>query len=118
MGIVALPRPQPAPTGGGRLALKLTRGTSLYGIRASAHGDALLIRVRSRRAGVIRVRARRGKHVLGRCRARTPARRVLTCKVRLRGGVVPPGVRIVISLRVKGKLVDVRRASVRLPRFG
>ena len=118
MGIVALPRPQPAPTGGGRLVLKLTRGTSLYGIRASAHGDALLIRVRSRRAGVIRVRARRGKQVLGRCRARTPARRVLTCKVRLRDGVVPPGVRIVISLRVKGQLVDVRRASVRLPRLG
>jgi Lysyl oxidase len=118
IGIVAAARAQAAPAGGRRLVLNLTRGTALYGIRATAHGDALMIRVRSRRAGVVRVRARRGKQVLGRCRARTPARRVLTCKVMLRDGVVPPGVRIVFTLRVKGKLVDMRRASIRLPRLG
>ena len=92
--------------------MRVRRHHSLYGIRVAADDGVLLVRVRSRRAGVLRVRARHGKKQLGRCRARTPARRALTCKIRLRG-VPPERVRLVITLRVKGKLLDVRRASLR-----
>ena len=89
------------------------RGTQrLYGIRISAHDGALLVRVRSRRAGVLRVRARHGKKQLGHCRARTRAHHGLTCKVRLRG-VKAADVRLVISLNARGKLLDVRRVALR-----
>jgi hypothetical protein len=116
--IVPAPPPQPAPLAGGRHSLKLKSGKYLYGLRVTMRGRVILIRARSRRAGVLRVRALRGRRILGRCRARTPARRVLTCKVRLRRGLAPDRVRVVISLRVKGKLVDVRRASLRRLRHG
>ena len=86
--------------------------TNLYGIRVAMQGNVLLIRARSRRAGVIRVRVLHGKKQLGRCRARTPARRALTCKVRSRG-LSHDRMRLVITLRVKGKLLDTRRASLR-----
>ncbi len=99
----------PAPR---RLAMRIRRTTNLYGIRIAAEDGVLLIKVRSRRAGILRVRARHGKKQVGRCRARTPARRTLTCKVRLRG-VRPESIRLVITLHVKGKLRDVRRASLR-----
>jgi hypothetical protein len=111
--IVQAPPPQPAPLASGRHSLKLKSSRYLYGLRVTVHGRVVLIRARSRRAGVLRMRALRGTRTLGRCRARTPARRVLTCKVRLRRGLAPRRVRIVISLRVKGRLVDVRRASLR-----
>ena len=89
------------------------RGTQrLYGIRISVHDGALLVRVRSRRAGILRVRARHGRKQLGHCRTRTRARHGLTCKVRLRG-VKPARVRLVISLNARGKLLDVRRVSLR-----
>jgi hypothetical protein len=111
--IVQAPAPQPAPLSSGRHSLRLKNGKYLYGLRVTMRGHVLLIRARSRRAGVLRVRALRGTRILGRCRARTPARRVLTCKVRLPHGLAPKRVRVVISLRVKGKLVDSRRASLR-----
>jgi hypothetical protein len=37
---------------------------------------------------------------------------VLTCKIRLRGAS-PVRVRLVITLRVKGRLLDTRRTSLR-----
>lgn len=111
--IIPAPAAQPAPAARGAHVLKLKRSKFLYGMRVATEGDALLIRVRSRRAGVLRVRALRGRRLVGRCRARTPARRVLTCKVRLPQGVAPARLRLVITLRAKGKLLDVRRASLR-----
>ena len=98
--------------------MRVRRTTNLYGIRVSAHDGVLLVKVRSRRAGVLRVRALHGKKQVGRCRARTPQRRALTCKIRLRQ-VRPERIRLVITLRVKGKLLDVRRTSLRhLPPLG
>jgi hypothetical protein len=105
------PTPRAAP--GAHASAMRVRGTQrLYGIRISVHDGALLVRVRSRRAGILRVRARYGRKQLGHCRARTRARHGLTCKVRLRG-VKPARVRLVISLNARGKLLDVRRVSLR-----
>jgi hypothetical protein len=112
IAIAWAPRALASPAPRGRLAMKVRGTTNLYGIRVAAQGNVLLIRVRSRRAGVLRVRVRRGKRQLGHCRARTPARRALTCKVRTRG-LSHDRMRLVITLRVKGKLLDVRRASLR-----
>jgi hypothetical protein len=106
------PRALASPAPRGRLAMRVRGTTNLYGIRVAAQGNALLIKLRSRRAGVLRVRVRHGKKQLGHCRARTPARRALTCKVRTRG-LSHDRMRLVITLRVKGKLLDVRRASLR-----
>ena len=105
----APPQAAPAPA---RLAMRVRGTRNLYGIRVAAQGDLLLVKLRSRRAGVVRIRANRGKKSLGRCRARMPRYRALTCKIRLRGAA-PERVRLVITLRRKGKLLDVRRASLR-----
>ena len=105
----APPKAAPAPA---RLAMRVRGTRNLYGIRVAAEHDVLLIKVRSRRTGVLRVRANRGQKSLGRCRARMPRYRALTCKIRLRGAA-PTRVRLVITLRRKGKLLDVRRASLR-----
>jgi len=106
------PAPRAAPGPRARLAMKVRGTKNLYGIRVAVDHGALLIRARSRRAGVLRIRARHGKKALGRCRARTRARHGLTCKIRLRG-VKPARVRLVISLNARGKLLDVRRFSLR-----
>ena len=111
IAIVWAPAAQAAPAVG-RLAMRVRRTRNLYGIRVSAHDGVLLVKVRSRRAGILRVRALHGKKQIGRCRARTPKRRALTCRVRLRE-VRPERMRLVITLRVKGKLLDVRRTSLR-----
>jgi hypothetical protein len=109
IAIVQAPTPQPAP---GVRGMKVRGTARLYGIRVRAHDGVLLIRLRSRRAGVLRVRALHRHKLVGRCRARTPARRVLTCRVRLHR-IDPSRVRLVISLRVQGRLLDVRRVSLR-----
>jgi hypothetical protein len=111
IAIVQAPSPQPAPGVRG-LAMKVRPTARLYGIRVRAHDGVLLVRLRSRRAGVLRVRALHGHKQLGRCRARIPVRRVLTCKVRLRR-VEPTRVRLVITLRAQGRLLDIRRVSLR-----
>ena len=115
IAIAWAPHPQAAP--GARAAMRVRGTTRLYGIRISAHDGALLVRVLSRRAGVLRVRARHGRKALGQCRARTRARHGLTCKIRLRH-VKAADVRLVISLNANGKLLDVRRVSLRGLRHG
>ena len=86
---------------------------NLYGIRVAAEDDVLLVKVRSRRAGrTASTGAATARSSSGAAGPAPRARRALTCKVRLRGRR-PERVRLVITLRVKGKLLDVRRASLR-----
>jgi hypothetical protein len=112
IAIVWAPAALASPAPPARLSTRVHRTTNLYGIRVSVHDGMLLVKLRSRRAGVVRVRARYGRKQLGRCRVRTPARRSLTCRLRTKDRD-PHRVRLVISLRVKGKLLDVRRTSLR-----
>jgi hypothetical protein len=99
------PAPQAAPA-------LLTTGTApeqrgLHGVRAVVDGRFLLVSARSGRAGVVRMRARNGSRQLGRCRIRTPARRPLTCRLRIPRSVRAMRTRVVVTLRVGGRLVEV-----------
>jgi hypothetical protein len=99
------PAPQAAPA-------LLTAGTApeqrgLHGVRAVVDGRFLLVSARSGRAGVVRMRARNGSRQLGRCRIRTPAKRPLTCRLRIPRSVRAMRTRVVVTLRVGGRLVEV-----------
>lgn len=74
-------------------------------------GNLLVIGALSRRAGTVEVTAWKGSSRLGRCLARTPASRSLTCQVRLRGGLQVTGLRVAVRLIVDGKAVALRRAT-------
>jgi hypothetical protein len=70
------------------------------------------VSTRSRRAGVVRARVWKGKRLLSRCRTRTPAGRPAICRALLPRGAAAAGTRVVLTLRARGELLDVRRASV------
>ena len=116
------PAPQAAPTSAAELtALEAPGGRDtppsdpadqgLQGVDVVKDGRFLLVSARSGTAGVVRVRARRGKRVLGRCRVRTPAGRPLTCRIRIPRSVAAMRTRVVITLRVGGRLVEVVEAD-------
>lgn len=110
------PPPEPAPAIPSQVAPASAAGSPVNGrqlrsARLSTDGRSALVSARSTHAGVVRVRAHRGTRLLGRCRVRIQRGRTLTCRVPLRG-MWPGGVRVVITLRVRGKLVDVVRASL------
>ena len=65
----------------------------------------------SRKAGTVEVTAWKGSSRLGRCVARTPASRSLTCQIRLHGGLQVTGLRVTVRLLVGGKPVALRRAT-------
>jgi hypothetical protein len=65
----------------------------------------------SRKAGTVEVSAWKGASRLGRCVARTPASRSLTCQIRLRAGFKVTGIRIAVRLLVGGKPVALRQAT-------
>jgi lysyl oxidase len=101
--------PTPASVTGGRSARGHRLRARLDGVRVSTDGGSVIVGLRSGRTGVVRVRVHKGKRLLGRCRVHTPRGRPLTCRVRLPRGVSPGGARIVITLRVRGKLIEVMR---------
>jgi hypothetical protein len=123
IGVTDPPPPEPAPMSESQLTLAgpgaptpasiksggHTLRARLDGVRVSTDGDSVIVGLRSGRAGVVRVRVHKGLRLLGRCRARTPRGRPLTCRVPLPRGVSAEGARIVITLRVKGKLIEVMR---------
>jgi hypothetical protein len=129
IGITNPPAPQPAPTVESALALAgpspSTGGPTapsaasdrefrsrLRGVKLATDGRAVVVSARSRRAGVMRVRVHKHEQLLGRCRARMPRGRTLTCRVRLAPGMSAGDAQVVITLRVKGALVEVRRTAL------
>ena len=94
------------------------------------HGKRLLVTLRSAKAGLVVVGARKGDVKLGRCRARVVARQRMTCAIGLdelgpRAAFVCripqttslrlPRVRVSATLYIKGKKRAVRRAWVKDP---
>ncbi len=109
---------QPAPAASDLAAPRAKAPSNAIGRpRITRNGRLLLITLRARRAGLVRVwawnvrKAKRKK--LGYCRAKTPRRTTMTCRVKLPPGVRTRDVQVTVSLRVKGKVVAVRYAGVR-----
>lgn len=74
-------------------------------------GNVLVIGASSRKAGTVEISAWKGSSRVGRCLARTPAARSLTCQIRLRAGSQITGIRVTVRLLVNGKAIAVRRAN-------
>jgi hypothetical protein len=79
------------------------------GVRLANVGGALVVTTHSVRTGVARVRVRAGDRLLGKCLVRATRGRSLSCRVPLPTGVSADDVRVVMTFRVRGKLVQVRR---------
>jgi hypothetical protein len=111
---VLLPAPTPQgtptvtviPNGGGIAGRTKSKKTSLYGVRVGRAAGHLLVSVRSRKSGVVRIYATKGTRRVGSCRLKTVAARRLTCRIRLARGVSASKVNILLTLRVNGKLVE------------
>jgi hypothetical protein len=123
IGVTDPPPAQPAPTTEAQLAASLTAPASgspagaarPLAVSLTRDGPAVIAGARASRAGVIRVRVRNGSHLLGRCRARMPSGRALSCRVRLPRRVAAARLRAVASLRIGGALKEVARASLARP---
>jgi hypothetical protein len=111
IGITNPPFPQPAPSIGKGSHFAPVHGRVLRGIRLGTDGQAVIVELRSRRAGLVRVRVGKGRRVLGRCRARISPGRTVTCRAPLHG-VWPGGTRVVITLGKRGKVIDVVRTAL------
>jgi hypothetical protein len=119
ISILDPPPPQPAPS--------LTAATAAAAVPAGPQhlapassrtfrrthlavvGDALVLTTRPARTGVARVRVRHGARLLGRCKVRAASGRSINCRVALPGGVAPSELKVVMTFRVRGELVEVRR---------
>ena len=84
----------------------------LSGIRLATDGVAVIVSAGARRAGVVRTRVWKGERLLSRCKARTPAGRPAICRAILPRGASAAGTRVVLTLRTRGELMDVRRTSI------
>ena len=117
--ITAPPPPQPAPSvaaaadasvpiatprGGARPA-----GVGFRRINLTALGGAVVVTTRAAHTGIARVRVRDEDRQLGRCLVRATKGRTLTCRAPLPPYVSAANVRVVMTFRVHGRLVDVRR---------
>jgi hypothetical protein len=76
-------------------------------------GRLVVIRTSTRRAGRLRISVLRGARTLGRCEARTPARRAVACRLRLPRATRSRALTVVLALRVRGRVVAARHV-----RFG
>lgn len=74
-------------------------------------GNLLVISERPSGAGTLEVSVWKGTSRLGRCTARTPAGRSLTCQLRIPRGMSVAGIRVVSKLFVDGKPVSTRQAT-------
>jgi len=126
--IVKAPAPRAAPDVPGGVLGRRKTSNPLSALRFARHGRKLLVSLRSAKAGLVIVGARKEGLRLGRCRARVTARQRMTCAIKLdRLGPsaafvcrVPQTsrlrlarVRVSATLYVKGKKRAVRRARVR-----
>ncbi len=112
LALAGLGAPTPAARTGGAPASGHRLRARLHGVRVSTDGVSVIVGLHSAQAGMVRVRVHKGARLLGRCRVRTPRGRPLTCRAPLPRGSSPVGARIVITLRVKGKLIEVVRTSL------
>ena len=125
--IVDPPPPQPAPSvaaaSDASVELPATRsapgrGRSFRTIRLTTIGGALVVTTRSKLNGVARVRVRDGERQLGRCLVQATKGRSLTCRAPLPAYTSPANVRVVMTFRVHGRLVEVRRFKLGAAAFG
>jgi Lysyl oxidase/Bacterial Ig domain len=77
--------------------------------RLAVVGDALVVTTRPGLTGIARVRVRAGDRLLGRCLVKATRGRALTCRVLLPSDVSPAEIGVVMTFRVKGRLMEVRR---------
>ncbi len=123
--ILPAPVPEPAPSAdplggyppdppGGYPVRAFDRKTNPLGpARVARHGRLLVVSLRAYRAGVVRITVKIGKRRIGWCRMRTPKDGNLTCRIRVSSSLILRGMKVTASLRAKGKLIGVRRSSVR-----
>jgi hypothetical protein len=113
------PPPQPAPLLAPAADVSLEVRSPAYsspgvsrsfrGTRLGVVGDAVVVTTRPNRTGIARVRVRTGDRLLGRCLVKATRGRALSCRVLLPTDVSPAEVGVVMTFRVKGRLVEVRR---------
>ena len=82
---------------------------ALRSVRLATVGRQLVVSARPGRAGVVHMRVRDGANLLRSCKMRASRSRTVACRTVLPVGVSPRSVRVVMTLRVRGKLVEVRR---------
>jgi len=121
IAVVDPPPPAPAPsltaaanvgleTEPGRVAPGSSR--TFRGTRLAVVGDAVIVTSTPRRAGVARVRVRHGDRQLGRCLVKAVRGRSFDCRVPLPAGVTADDVAVVMTFRVHGRLLEVRRFAL------
>lgn len=108
--IVDPPAPQPAPSPPAGASSK----TTLRAPSVLQNGRLLIVRSGSKLAGRLRITVWSGERKLGSCQARVPAGRSFACQVRLPRGDRIRRARVVVSLRVKHKLIAALRGKVKL----
>jgi hypothetical protein len=113
------PAPAPSLTAAANVGLETGPGgvvegasKTFRGTRLAVIGDAVVVTTTPRRSGVVRVRVRDGERLLGRCLVKTVKGRSLDCRVPLAAGVRAEDVAVVMTFRVRGKLMEVRRFAL------
>lgn len=112
----APPQPAPAITAAADSGVELAATASparelraLRGVRLETVGRSLIVSARPARTGVLRMRVWDDRHMLGRCRARAARSRTFVCRTPLPVGTSPAQLAVVMTLRVHGALIEVRR---------
>ncbi len=112
----AAPLPAPAVTAAADTGVELAATAAparqlraLRGVRLTTVGRQLVVSARPGQTGIVRMRVRDGANLLRSCRMRAARSRTVACRTVLPVGVWPASVRVVMTLRVRGKLVEVRR---------
>ncbi len=112
----AAPLPAPAVSASADTGVELAATAAparelraIRGVRLDTVGRSLVVSTRPARTGVMRMRVWDGRHMLGRCRARAARSRNFLCRKQLPVGTSRAQLRVVMTLRVRGALVEVRR---------
>ena len=123
--ILPPPVPEPAPSAdplggnpadppGGYPVRAFDKNTNPLGpLHVERYGRLLVVSLRAHRSGVVRVTVDLGKRRIGWCRMKTPKDGNLTCRIRVGKSLILRRMKVTASLRAKGKLIGIRRSSVR-----
>ena len=119
IAITTPPAPQPAPSVAGSADASVAvppppgaarpGGLAFRSTRLTAMGGAVVLTTRAAHTGIARVRVRDADRQLGRCLVRATKGQTLTCRAPLPPFVSAANVRVVMTFRVHGRLVEVRR---------